>query len=463
MQNNTYDVLIIGVGASGSALAYTLCRYTNIKRIVVVEKYDKPGQVNTKASNNSQTLHVGDIETNYTIDKVRTVKPASMMTVAYANMLPSAERNKILKVLPKMVLGIGTEVPLLEQRFNELRPLFPELQKLYGPDIAKIEPNIMNGRNPDEKIIALYNPIGYAVDFEYLSQSFITEAQKCNSEIDIRYQSEVQQIEKCDDGLYMVHIKGDISLRAKVVIVDADSYSLLFAKQLGYGMEYSLIPIGGTFYFTEQLLQSKVYTVQKPGLPFAAAHGDPDLHHPNLTRWGPTARFYPALESHKFGTSGDYFRSSGLNRMRTWKSFFSILLKKVMRKYLFANMLYELPVLGKWMFVSKNIRKIIPTIRNKDVRIAKGYGGMRLQRVDTRTHELQLGEGKIVGNNIIFNMTPSPGASVALYNAYRDAEQITTFLGEQFLFSKEDMEHDLITSQTIDHSISVSLPVGYAS
>ena len=51
MNTDHYDVVIIGAGASGTALLYTLARYTDIKRIAIVEKYDRPGQVNSKASN----------------------------------------------------------------------------------------------------------------------------------------------------------------------------------------------------------------------------------------------------------------------------------------------------------------------------------------------------------------------------------------------------------------------------
>ena len=78
-----------------------------------------------------------------------------------------------------------------------------------------------------------------------------------------------------------------------------------------------------------------------------------------------------------------------------------------------------------------------------DITKAHGYGGMRLQRVDTDTHELKLGEGKILGDNIIFNMTPSPGASVCLHNAYRDAEQVVSFLKGEYSFDKEAMNKDL--------------------
>ena len=98
----------------------------------------------------------------------------------------------------------------------------------------------------------------------------------------------------------------------------------------------------------------------------------------------------------------------------------------------------------KYLFL-KQVQKIVPALQAKDLTRAKGYGGMRLQRVDTTTHELLLGEGKIIGDNCIFNMTPSPGASVCLYNAKRDAEQIMTFFGSEFNFDQARFEAEFGT------------------
>jgi len=64
-----FDVLIVGGGVVGTALLYTLSKYTDIKNIGLIEKYSDFGLVNTASYNNSQTLHFGDIETNYSIEK----------------------------------------------------------------------------------------------------------------------------------------------------------------------------------------------------------------------------------------------------------------------------------------------------------------------------------------------------------------------------------------------------------
>ena len=458
-----YDVVIIGGGASGTALLYTFAQYTNVSRIALVEKYDRPGQINSKATNNSQTLHVGDIETNYSLEKVRQVKPAAMMVARYAEELPAEERNQILFPVQKMLLGVGTaEVAALEKRHAELRELFPDFQKLTREELATREPNILKDRDPAQPILALCTDRGYGVDFERLSQSFVDHALQARSDLSVRFNSQVQSIARNPDKTYTVQIADGTTIIAKTIVVDADSYSLLLAKQLGYGMHFSLIPIAGTFYFSKQLLNGKVYTVQEPSLPFSAVHGDPDVRVPNATRWGPTARFYPVLEARNFKTSLDFLRSSGLGRFQTWMSFAKILLDPIRFTYLVKNMLYELPWIGTRVFIH-NAQKIVPSIRATDIKTAVGYGGMRLQRVDTNTRELQLGEGKIIGANIIFNMTPSPGASVCLYNAMRDVEQVMKFLPGQFQFDEARMKAELFDAPERTELGPVSLPSGYAS
>lgn len=436
-----YDVVIVGGGASGTALLYTLSKYTNIQNIALFEKYKALGTVNSNAKNNSQTLHVGDIETNYNLEKIKEVKPASMMVKYYTDTLSGEEKEKIIKKVQKMVLAVGDEeVKELETRYAEIKNLFPKLQKLNSSQINEVEPNIIKGRNSNENVLALFNPEGYAVNFEKLSQSFALEAQKQNDKnVEVMLGYEIKKIYK-KDGLYVLQTNKGV-FEARIVIVDADAYSLGFAKSLGYGEEFSLIPISGNFYFTPECLNGKVYRVQDKKMPFAAVHGDPDLTVAGLTRWGPTAQFFPILESRKFNTFFHFLKCSGLHKINTWLSLFIIILEPARFLYFIKNMFYNIPLFGRYLFLTE-IRKIVPSLKVKDVIKAKEYGGMRLQRVDIKSHKLLLGEGKIVGENIIFNMTPSPGASVCLYNAMIDTEQIIKF-DNNFFFNKERMLTDL--------------------
>ncbi len=460
--DTVYDVCIVGAGASGSALLYTLARYTTIKSIALVEKYEEVGSVNTRANNNSQTLHIGDIETNYPLQKVRDVAPAASMVAHYAQSLPEEKRSRILFPVHKMVIGVGeSEVQALERRYEELTEVFPELRKLGRKEIAEIEPLVVKGRKTDESLIAL-GQWGYAVDYQMLARSFVDEtlARPDADRVRLLLKTPVLDIQRDKDIWVLKHGTG--SLRARVVVFDADAYSLLFAKRLGLGLQYSLIPIAGTFFFTPQVLNGKVYTVQDPRLPFSAIHGDPDVRVSGKTRWGPTARFFPVLEARQWRTMFDYLRVSGLHRFRTWVSFVIILLDPPRFWYLVRNLLYEIPLFSRFYFARK-VQRIVPSLSWKDVRRARGFGGMRLQRVDTRTHDLLLGEGKIVGDNIIFNMTPSPGASVCLYNARRDAEHIAEFLHNPKLFDTKRMDAELCKGYARVPATDTSLPDSYAS
>ena len=106
MSQNPYDVAIIGGGISGTALLFLLARYTDLSRIGLIEKYPSIASVNSHGRNNSQTLHCGDIETNYTLEKALVVQSSANMLAQYA--LHFTDTEKVLIKYPKMVLGVPT-------------------------------------------------------------------------------------------------------------------------------------------------------------------------------------------------------------------------------------------------------------------------------------------------------------------------------------------------------------------
>ena len=69
-----YEVIVVGGGISGAALFFELAKYSDINNICLLEKYDALATLNSKGTSNSQTIHVGDIETNYTFDKAKIKK-----------------------------------------------------------------------------------------------------------------------------------------------------------------------------------------------------------------------------------------------------------------------------------------------------------------------------------------------------------------------------------------------------
>lgn len=439
--NMKYDVIIVGGGVSGTALLYTLCKYTNVKNIALIEKYSDFGKVNTAPNMNSQTLHFGDIETNYTIEKAKKVKKYADLVMNYLEneKLSKGDEDIFIKI-PKMVLAVGTDqVKNLRNRFPAFGELFPKLKMIGKEEIGKIEPRIVEGRDPNQDLLAFLTEDGYTVDFKKLSSSFVNNAMSLNPDISINLSTRVIKIVREGDSFLLKTDKGDFE--ASAVVVTAGSHSLLMAKSLGYGNNYSILSMAGSFFTGPKVLNGKVYTMQVPKLPFAAVHGDPEVHNEYITRFGPTAKPIFFLERYNNSTFWEYWKTFSFN-IKTFLSLLKISSDRVVFSYLLKNVVYDFPWIGRRAFM-KEIRKIVPNAKLDEIKYAKGIGGTRPQIINSSTKKLELGEAKIVGEKIIFNITPSPGASTCLGNAMEDSSRLMEFLGNKYTFDKGQFEKDL--------------------
>lgn len=439
------DVIIIGGGVSGTALLYTLCKYTNLKNIGLIEKYSDYGIVNSSPRMNSQTLHFGDIETNYTYEKAKKVKKYADMVMHYL------EHEKTLKgdegifiKVPKMVLAVGKDqVKTLRDRYPSFSQLFSKLKMIGKEEIGKIEPRILEGRDPDQELLALLTEDGYTVDFRRLSHSFVNNAKALNHDLSLNLNTKVEKI--THEGNHFIIKTDNGDFESEVIVVTAGSHSLKFAKSLGYGKKYSILSMAGSFYTGPKVLNGKVYTMQIPKLPFAAVHGDPEVHNENITRFGPTAKPIFFLERYNYSTFWEYWKTFGLG-FGPILSILKISSDRTIFNYLLKNVIYDFPWIGKRSFL-KEIRKIVPKVKLEEIKFAKKVGGTRPQIINNETKKLELGEAKILGEKIIFNITPSPGASTCLGNAFEDALKITEFLSKKFTFNMNQFEKDLLLEE----------------
>ena len=102
-----------------------------------------------------------------------------------------------------------------------------------------------------------------------------------------------------------------------------------------------------------------------------------------------------------------------------------------------------MPFIGKRSFL-KEIKKIVPKIKLHEIQYAKNVGGTRPQIINNDSKKLEMGEAKLTGRNIIFNITPSPGASTCLGNAFVDSQQLMEYFDGKYTFDKEAFEKDLV-------------------
>ena len=450
--DQTVDVLIVGGGVCGTALLFELARYTDVERILLVERYDALARVNSKATNNSQTIHCGDIETNYTLEKALKVKRTAEMIVHYAELLDPAVRERCVFRTPKMVLAVGEqECAFLRERCERFSPHFPAMELLEKEQIAEWEPQVglVQGELRPEELVAIGIRRTYtAVDYQELSASFVAQAEEAVAgtprQLTVQLGTSVVAISPESDGYYRVELaptrgcSGGLaadstpvapnSVRARHVVVNAGAHSLLMAQRMGYGLEYSCLPVAGSFYFTPDLLRGKVYTVQNDKLPFAAIHGDPDVRAPGKTRFGPTALLLPLLERYKLASFWEFMKVLRLD-WAVLAVFWQLFRIADIRNYIFKNLLFEVPWLRRRLFLA-DARKIVPDMRLEDLSFAEGYGGVRPQLIDKTNRKLMLGEASIPAlPGLVFNVTPSPGGTCCLGNAARDLEAIVERLG----------------------------------
>ncbi|NHX37667.1 MULTISPECIES: FAD-dependent oxidoreductase [Halolamina] len=436
-----YDLVIVGGGISGASLLYTTAKFTDIDSIALIEKEPEIGAINTHHTNNSQTLHFGDIETNYTLEKAEEVKEGAELLAGYLeNHDPDREMHAKRS---KMVLGVGDEeVESLERRYEEegFGDLFPKLRPIGREEIAELEPKVVEGRDPDTEMLALQTPDGYVVDYGATAGSFV-EAVADDDGVDVYTGTEVTDITPTLEG-HTIATDGAGRFDTDATVVAAGSHSLQMAKELGYGQDKVLLPVAGSFFLADDLLNGKVYTLQMKKLPFAAVHGDADVHDGSITRFGPTAKLVPALERGRISTVGDFLDVFGLN-VASFLSYANILADRILLPYVLRNLVYDVPEVGPRQFLP-HVQKVVPSVELDDIERAKGYGGVRPQIVDTEQKSLDMGEAKIVGNDVIFNITPSPGASTCLKNAMRDTHTVVDFLDGEYEFDEDAFREDTI-------------------
>ena len=127
------------------------------------------------------------------------------------------------------------------------------------------------------------------------------------------------------------------------------------------------------------------------------------------------------------------------------KVLWDLLRVKDIRNYMLKNMLFEIPLIRKWLFL-KEVRKIVPSLKLKDLKFAHRVGGIRPQLIDKDHCKLLMGEAKIdTGIGSIFNMTPSPGGTSCLENAEIDLRTIVKHLGaniDETAFKKDLLVND---------------------
>lgn len=418
-----HDVIIVGGGVTGTALFYVLARDYGIRNIALIEKYTSVAQVNSHPLNNAQTSHDGGTETNLKPKHAREVKKAAVLLRAY---IQARKAPGLFKKTHRMVLGVGEkEIQILKERLKVLGSDYPDLRYVEWEELLDIEPMVIYERDENELVGALVSSEGYAINYQRLSECFVEDAIALNPSAKLYFNTKITRVRK-ENGVFVLETNANI-YTADVVVFAAGAYSLWFAQELGYAKHLAILPVAGDFYSSGPFLRGKVYRMSD--LPFAAIHADPDVLNQKDTRFGPTVKLMPLMERRNLKTMWDFIKLPLVSLRGLW-FLLTLLANRQLLVYTLKNMLYSVPIIGKYLFLCE-ARVIVPSLKYRDLKRRNGAGGIRPQIVNLDTLELEMGDKTIVGDNCIFNTTPSPGASVCLGNAERDAKLVAEFLAKK--------------------------------
>ena len=202
------DIIIIGAGVSGCAIARELSRKK--ASILVVEREEDVCCGTSKA--NSAIVHAGYDAKHGSLMAKLNVLGSEMMPALSEELDFHYKQNGSLVVM----LDENDRPNLIKLYENGLKNGVKDLRIIEREELVALEPNIS-----DNAVAALYAPTGGIVCPFGLTYALAENAASNGAEF--RFDSEVTGIEKIDGGWRVKTVKGD--LEAKVVVNAAGVYS----------------------------------------------------------------------------------------------------------------------------------------------------------------------------------------------------------------------------------------------
>ena len=191
-----YEVIIIGAGVSGAAIARELSRYE--VKCLVLDKEEDVCCGTSKA--NSAIIHAGYDAANGTMMAKMNVEGNAMMTKLAEDLDIPFKRNGSL------VLCFSEEDMLGLQKLydNGVANGVPNLQILKKEEVLAMEPNVS-----DDIYAALYAPTGGIVCPFHLNMALAENA--CANGVEFRFDTEVLSIQKAEQGFVVKTNQGEIT------------------------------------------------------------------------------------------------------------------------------------------------------------------------------------------------------------------------------------------------------------
>ena len=355
-----YDVVIVGAGIVGLAIARSIALHSSTMRLLVI---DKEAHAGVHASGrNSGVLHAGFY---YTPDSLK----AKFCRDGNLEMRQLAERHRVLvKQVGKVVVAQDSDdLPRMHKLFETGRANGVEIEIHEGRRLQEYEPLAVTHRE------FLWSPNTAVVDKGGIMQAMLSELR--DLKVDILFD---QQFKSDEDSL--LHTT-DFKIRYRHLVNASGGSAISIAHKMGFGNNHKMIPFLGVYRATtiDNLpLRRLVYPVPHPENPFLGTHFT--ITTDGLVKIGPTAQ--PVLFSEQYSLGKGWNLNELINSPRAMSVYFRNNVATV------SNLVYtEFPQLLESKLVEKS-SKLVPTAEHVKS-WQKKPSGIRAQLLRSDTKKLE--------------------------------------------------------------------------
>jgi len=389
VENQVYDIAIIGGGIVGAATFYKLQQRNPELNIILIEKEKRFADHQT--GNNSGVIHSGLYYQPGSLKAENCVKGRhELVAFAKENKVPHDVCGKVVVATKK------EELPFMDKIFeNGLANNTEGIEKITGEQIKEHEPFV-------EGIAGIWVPCTGIIDYRNATEKMIANAEGMNSNSKTVLGEEVIGVEKHGD--YSTVVGATKKFKAKHLIFCAGLQADRLARKDGVKLKEQVVGFRGDYYeLTDQAkhkVKNLIYPVPNPDFPFLGVHFTRMTN--GETECGPNAVF--TFKREGYGKTDFNMRDTfdALGYKGTWKLFFNNM-KFGINEYRRA--------FSKKLFL-KTLQGLIPTLEMDDLR--PGGSGVRAmllnQDGDTRD-DFRI---EYHGHSIHVLNAPSPAATASL-------------------------------------------------
>ncbi len=461
-RKNPLDITILGAGIQWASNFHAACKYTKQDlSVLLLERKSWAGLLNSNETQNSQTLHIWDIESNYDMEKSAHTYNKSQPLKKFAEN-QSAQWNTFYSVWPQMLVWVwNKEIDIVTKRYDSLKELwiYENLSFVPQDKMGHLEPELMRWRDIKKNpIVWIRNEEWVRIDFGKAAQAYVKQWLKHGKEnAEVRYNRSVKDIQRrsTTGDLFEIFLDDGTSVFTKSLIMSMGSYTEVRNNKLWYNTNKWIISMAANYYrirpdFFTSPLMAKIYGVQKEWVPYAKAHLDWEWNNSNNVRVWPTALPTYFLEKDKTWSMIDFLK---MMRPADIPTFINLLKDPKYAAHMYNNLLYKLPYYGPKRFLDKEVRSYLPQIQLEHLEKDIVDAWLRAIWTDRTTHTTTFWWWKEYWinlnwnhENIISNAAASPWASVAWYEGPHDIN----YIAEHHSWLDFEIDHALMKKDWIN-------------